>query len=649
MKKIDRKYFIIFGILLLLISVIRNSSLLGNNNKKNSINDYYDYINKKELKKIKLKDDEVAFTRFNEYQEKVDDEIKKISSNLKNNNDNAERLYNLYLSDERDNLGIYPLKNYLDRIDNCSEINSFTRVVSDVEKELYMDIFMSMSVSPDMKDNSKNIVYLDSVKFDFDVVPYFFDDSNYSSYAAYLKQGQLRFLKLYGYDNNTARELSTRLYNMEKDVASKSKSYADSVDYTKMYNRITKDELKNLYSNLDVEYYLNNKGVGDQEYYSIIDKDNYIAFNEYLTNDNLDLLKEFVKLRILEHYSNYLSDDYVKVVFDINNKMSGISKEFSREELADTLVKNVYSDVIEKKYSDMNKSEEKEKYLNELFSDVIKFYKSEINDIDWMSSKTKKLALKKLDTMKINVSSNDIVLNSDSYYISNNSLFDNILNIERISYERELVKLKDNSKESQYSETLVNAFYNPQDNSINFPTAYLGMIDVEKDYYENLGIVGMVVGHEVTHAIDSNGAKFDYNGNLTDWWTKEDYKKFEKLTSRVVEYYSKYKISGINVNGEVTLGENIADLGAIRCITGIAKSKGATDEDLKKMYKGFAQNFIIKINPTYEKLLMASDVHSPNKVRVNATLSSTDEFYDVYKINKNDGMYISKKERVKVW
>ena len=266
-----------------------------------------------------------------------------------------------------------------------------------------------------------------------------------------------------------------------------------------------------------------------------------------------------------------------------------------------------------------------------------------------MSSGTKKSAIKKLDTMKINISNfNDNVI-SNSYSISDSSLINNIINIKRINYDHMLDILNSNSKESIYSETLVNAFYNPQDNSINFPTAFLEFIDLDKNYYENLGIVGMIVGHEVTHSIDSNGAMFDYNGNLNDWWTKKDYKEFNKLTSKVVDYYSKYEISGINVDGEFTLGENIADLGAIRCISGIAKEKGATKSEMKKMYKGFARTFIIKTNPLMEKMLMSMDNHSPNKVRVNATLSSTDEFYETYNIKKSSDMYVDTKDRVKVW
>ena len=128
-----------------------------------------------------------------------------------------------------------------------------------------------------------------------------------------------------------------------------------------------------------------------------------------------------------------------------------------------------------------------------------------------------------------------------------------------------------------------------------------------------------------------------------------DYKNFNKLTDKVVDYYSKYEVSGINVDGELTLGENIADLGAVGCISGIAKEKGATNSDMKKMYKGFAKTFISKVNPQMEKMLMAMDVHSPNKVRVNATLSSTGEFYDTYNIKKSSDMYIDSKNRVRVW
>ena len=159
----------------------------------------------------------------------------------------------------------------------------------------------------------------------------------------------------------------------------------------------------------------------------------------------------------------------------------------------------------------------------------------------------------------------------------------------------------------------------------------------------------MIIAHEVTHAFDNNGSKFDYLGNYNNWWKDKDYKKFEKQTHKVAEYYSKYKVNGIKVDGELTVGENIADLGSINCITEISKEKGATKDDFKLLFTSFAKMWRSKYLDSYQKLLITTDTHSPDKIRVNATLSSNDYFYEIYKINKLDDMYVNKNERVRVW
>ena len=160
----------------------------------------------------------------------------------------------------------------------------------------------------------------------------------------------------------------------------------------------------------------------------------------------------------------------------------------------------------------------------------------------------------------------------------------------------------------------------------------------------------MIIAHEITHAFDDNGAKFDEKGNMTNWWTKEDYDNFKKKQQEVIKYYNKYEVmKGFYINGKKTVNENIADLGAVSCISEIAKNKKATSKEIKEMYTSFAKLWASNSKEEYITMLLLQDTHSPNKYRVNATLSSTELFYKTYNINSLNKMYISKQNRVKVW
>ena len=160
----------------------------------------------------------------------------------------------------------------------------------------------------------------------------------------------------------------------------------------------------------------------------------------------------------------------------------------------------------------------------------------------------------------------------------------------------------------------------------------------------------MIIAHEVTHAFDANGSKFDELGNLANWWTDEDRSNYEKIQKEVIDYYNKYEvISGNYINGELTISENIADLGAVSCISGIAKEKKASSQEIRSMYASFASLWAEKSREEYTKLLLLIDTHAPNKYRVNATLSSTDLFYEVYNVSKDNEMYIPEDERLRVW
>ena len=253
--------------------------------------------------------------------------------------------------------------------------------------------------------------------------------------------------------------------------------------------------------------------------------------------------------------------------------------------------------------------------------------------------------------MKVNVGYQDKWEDFSKDYKLTNNLFDNVVNMDKVIVDFTEESIKNKEKYWLMSALMVNAYYNVQENSINFPIALLeyDLSNEDTSYYKKLGSFGMIIAHEITHAFDDTGALFDENGNLNNWWTEKDFEEFEKLQKEVIAYYDEYLLDNKKIDGTKTVGENIADLGAVSCIVQVAKDKGATDEELKEMFEAFANIWASKSTEEYTRLLINMDTHAPDKIRVNAVLSSIDEFYRLYNVRENDGMYKGIEERVKVW
>ena len=509
-------------------------TVINLNNYKNNINDYYTYINKKTLEKNKIKDDEAYWSVFSKYQDEVDYETEKILNEMLQNktNNNMNILYDKLLDEEeRNNTGIGVLKEYINLIDTSNNMRDFTINAIKIEKELHVGIFMDLEVLPDLKNTNKNIVYLEPASFDFGLNAYMYNDDDYATYRALCKQYQIKMFKLYGYDKIKARNISNKIYEMQKDIAKKTQNQKYYLDVENIYHIITKEELTQIFTNIDIDLYLKEMELSNQEYFSIADEENFIAVNSYLTSDNLEVLKEYLKIKILETYSDSISIEYNKLVEELSNKLIGIDKEYDLKEIAKDYVSTNFRDIIEKEYSKKNFTTEEKKFVEQLIGDAIESYENEIKNLNWMSSNTKDKALKKLINIKKNIGYNENTkIVSNKYILDKDiSLIENAIRISNVDYSNMLDRLHNNTKQDLLSQTVVNAYYNVQENSINFPCAFAKFINLDKGYYENLGKVGMIIGHEITHAFDANGAKFDENGNLSDWWTEEDKKQFNKL------------------------------------------------------------------------------------------------------------------------
>ena len=641
---------------LLIIILILSISGCTLNKELNIKDDYYDYINKDLLKKEKIKEGEYTWSTFSEVQDKVDNQtddiIKKLISN--NTNPNLNIIYSQLLdTTTRNDDDISSLKPYLNKIDSSNNIKEFINNAIYIENNLNIDIFTNIKVDSDFKDTTQNITYFYPITFDFGTSADYYVDEDYMSYKALIKQYGIKILKKYGYDTKTSREISTNITNMYNDIAENSLLSSDLEDISKYYNIITKDNLQKIYTNLDIDYYLKEKGLSNEIKFSIVDINNYKTLNKYLTDNNLQLLKEYVKLKILENYSIYLSEDYSNLIYELNNNFSGINKDTdTKEDKANNIVKSLFEYDINNYYQKEYFTDEEKDYIEKMINDIISYYEKDIDSLDWLSSTTKEKAKLKLKNMNINIGlKENYPTYSNNYNLSSsNTLVDNIIKISNVINSYELSKLNTNEKEQQLSQTTVNAYYNPGDNSINFTVASSNLFDIEKNYYQNLGTIGMVIAHEITHAFDSNGSKFDEFGNLSNWWTKKDIANYENLQQKVINYYNKYEVlDGLYIDGKKTVNENIADLGAISCITNLAKYKNATTKELQQMYTSLANMWATISTEEYQKLLLLQDTHAPSKYRVNAPLSSTNAFYEIYNITIFNDMYIPKKDRINVW
>ena len=335
----------------------------------------------------------------------------------------------------------------------------------------------------------------------------------------------------------------------------------------------------------------------------------------------------------------------------------GVSGSYTPEERALLTVQNIMPDYIGELYAEKYFTEEAKQDVEKMVKDIIEVYRNRIQNLTWMSDETKQKALKKLDTMKIKIGYPDkwetAIDNAEIKSTTDGgSYFTNMLSILAAQKE-ETLELQgtavDKTQWMMYPFT-VNACYSAIQNDITFPAAILQapMYDVNASYEQNLGGIGYIIAHEITHAFDNNGAKFDENGNAADWWTEEDYAAFNALCEDMIEFYDGEEgIPGIPMNGTLTLSENVADNGAVACITEIVA--GLENPDFETLYKSMANCWASVANRAYYQYAAQADLHSADKLRVNRVLVNCDEFFETFDIGETDGMWVAPEDRVKIW
>ena len=623
-------------------------------------NDFYFDVNQEKLDSIKLDDSKYNWSVFKEAQMSSDDTVKEIvkgiinGSNKKIDDNISDKIRIVYDNakdmNKRNRLGISDLNKYIDRVNDSKNMKELLDGIIDIENDLNVDILTNINIGADYKDNSHYIVYFYPVTYFCGSSSDYYVNPDYMTYKAYLKRGIIEMLEVYGFNKKQSREIMHEVLKFYEDISRNSKLSSDLEDIVSYYNIIDNNEFTSIYSNIDVKYYLSKRGFYKYNNYSIVDKEQYQVLNKSFKEDNLAIWKYIVLLKVLSSYAMYSSDNYVEVIDNINKGIIGGNDGKSNDDKNVDIVSGLFSGDIDYLYSDIISSKDKKK-ISDMTDDIVDYYKVMIKNNTWLSEDTKKNAILKIDNMKFHIGLEEYDKISEKYDVDNTSLINNVIDILRAHRNRDFLVLDGNKKTgNDMSQSTVNAYYSLTENAIYVPSAIRYLYDEDSSYYQMLGSIGMILSHEITHAIDTNGSKFDSKGNISNWWLEKDYDNYMKYKNKVIDYYSQYKvINGKYIDGEKTVNENIADLGAVSCISGIAIDKKASDKEIMEMYEAFAKMWASKERREYTELLLLQDMHSPNKYRVNAVLSSTDLFYKVYNIRPWNKMYKNKKKRVYVW
>ena len=410
---------------------------------------------------------------------------------------------------------------------------------------------------------------------------------------------------------------------------------------------LSADEIGQVLSNVDFTAYLEEYGITGIDKVAVTDLGQLEAINDMLTEDNLDALKVWLMCRFVHKYSRFIADGYPELAAYASIDYA------SQEEQAMHEIRYEFPGCTDVLYVEQYWSDEQDEALRSMCDDIREGYRDIITNATWLSEETRQGCIDKLDNM-VYVTASNTGRHDPSYYagLTYDNYLDLYIQMQQLAVQEKISHLfeeYDRTSTWMYMQEF-NACYNPSFNNITITVAITNspFFDVDADYYTNLGGLGMVIGHEMGHAFDSNCILFNSQGAYDpDWIPEEDYQTLLDRNQNAVSYFEDYfTIFGVyHVDGEQTLGENYADLGSMECITSLAHN----EDELRLLFENYARIWCAK---TVDEALIdqiATDEHSPAMIRVNAILATLDSFYEVYDVQPGDGMYIAPENRISRW
>ena len=424
-------------------------------------------------------------------------------------------------------------------------------------------------------------------------------------------------------------------------------------EYVKIYNPMKTNKVHSLLKPVNFKKLLKDLFGFVPEVIMVAEPRYFASFKEVFNEENFEMYKHWAYVKELISSCSLLSEKLRDLGGSYYRAIAGIAASTPIEKFAYQLASNMYSEPVGLYYGEKYFGEEAKKDITEIVYQIIDTYKSRILNNDFLEEATKQKAILKLSKMGVKMGYPDKVEEIYNHLVfdENDSLLNIVRALARTKTLHSLAKLTKpvNNEKWAMPGHMVNACYDPFVNDITFPAAILQapFYSIKQTRSENLGGIGAVIGHEISHAFDSNGAKCDENGNINNWWTKKDNKKFEKKINAMIEQFDGIELPWGKVNGKFIVSENMADNGGMAVTLEImSKTPNASYEEY---FKNWAKVWCIKAKPEYLQLLLAVDVHGPSVLRANIPPRNFTEWYDTFNVKKTDKMYIEPKKRVVIW
>ena len=645
--------------------------------------DFFRHVNGTWIDSTEIPDDQTSWGGFNQLRKKTDGDVLAILNKAIKERDfpkvkdakgnvidsDQEKAVNYYESImdtvTRNKQGKNPIKPFLAKI---NEIKSKKDVENYITNMAPYDVggFYGFGVFNDLKNSSVNAGYLGAGGLGLSR-DYYVDAKVKDKLEKY-QEFVAKMLQEFGDDQTTAKKNAAIIVAFEASLAKPMMTKEERRDIRKIYNPMTVAELQKVAPAIDWAAHLKGIGVKGIDKVIVTDPGYFKAMSNIFKTRSVNDIKLLLRWNTINNSLSTLTTDLEKENWSFYSKtMRGAKKQRPRDERALGNLNGAVGEALGKLYVDAKFPPEAKKKAKEMIDNVMLGFEARIAQLPWMSEETKQKALEKLHKLTVKIAYPDKWKDYSELQVKGlkegGTYFENAINVTKWNYDKNMAKLGEKVDRTEWgmSPQTVNAYFNPVNNEIVFPAAILQppFYDYKADEAVNYGGIGAVIGHEISHSFDDSGSRFDGDGNLNNWWTDEDLKKFKVVGGKLIKQYSDIiAIDSMHLNGEFTLGENIGDLGGVQAAyegLQIFLTKNGRPSDIdgytpeQRFFLSWGTIWRTKMRDEALKNLIMTNTHAPGMYRAYMPLKNVDAFYKAFDVKEGDKMYLKPENRVRIW